>query len=79
MAFMDTPDFRTHKDGWTLLAGFEAGLQSDSVSLGCVQGYPASLRAQRSNPFPPQQGRMDRFVAEPVIGRAFARSVGFSQ
>jgi hypothetical protein len=27
---MDTPDFRTHKEGWTLLAGFEAGLQSDS-------------------------------------------------
>src|ERR1700761_2094535 len=27
MAFMDTPDFRTHKEGWTLLAGFEAGLQ----------------------------------------------------
>jgi hypothetical protein len=24
---MDTPDFRTHKEGWTLLAGFEAGLQ----------------------------------------------------
>src|SRR5256885_6729391 len=30
MAFMDTPDFRTQKEGWTLLAGFEAGLQSDS-------------------------------------------------
>src|SRR3982074_487211 len=30
MAFMDTPDFRTHKEGWMLLAGFEAGLQSDS-------------------------------------------------
>src|SRR6202045_438090 len=30
MAFMDTPDFRTHKKGWTLLAGFDAGLQSDS-------------------------------------------------
>src|SRR3978361_1283125 len=30
MAFMDTPDFRTHKEGWTLLAGFAAGLQSDS-------------------------------------------------
>src|SRR5258705_11870608 len=30
MAFMDTPDFRTHKEGWTLLAGFDAGLQSDS-------------------------------------------------
>ncbi|WP_092513337.1 hypothetical protein [Afipia sp. GAS231] len=28
---MDTPDFRTHKEGWMLLAGFEAGLQSDSV------------------------------------------------
>src|SRR5436305_1770231 len=31
MAFMDTPDFRTHKEGWMLLAGFAAGLQSDSV------------------------------------------------
>src|SRR5712672_4091590 len=31
MAFMDTPDFRTHKEDWTLLAGFAAGLQSDSV------------------------------------------------
>jgi hypothetical protein len=30
MAFMDTPDFRTHKEGWMLLAGFEAGPQSDS-------------------------------------------------
>jgi hypothetical protein len=30
MAFMDTPDFRTHKGGWKLHAGFEAGLQSDS-------------------------------------------------
>src|SRR5712671_2089424 len=30
MAFMDTPDFRTHKDRWVLHAGFEAGLQSDS-------------------------------------------------
>src|SRR3954469_5153874 len=29
-AFMDTPDFRTQKEGWTLLAGFEAGLQSVS-------------------------------------------------
>jgi hypothetical protein len=48
MAFMDTPDFRTHKKGWTLFAGFDAGLQSDSVSLGCVQGYPASLRANGS-------------------------------
>src|SRR6266581_922977 len=30
MAFMDTPDFQTHKEGWMLLAGFDAGLQSDS-------------------------------------------------
>jgi hypothetical protein len=30
MAFMDTPDFRTHKERWVLHAGFEAGLQSDS-------------------------------------------------
>src|SRR4051812_41896684 len=33
MAFMDTPDFRTQKEGRereVLLAGFEAGLQSDS-------------------------------------------------
>jgi hypothetical protein len=37
MAFMDTPDFRTHKDDWTLLAGFEAGLQSvsDACPLWC--------------------------------------------
>jgi glutamine phosphoribosylpyrophosphate amidotransferase len=27
---MDTPDFRTHSWGWKLLAGFEAGLQSES-------------------------------------------------
>src|SRR3954469_1263428 len=27
MAFMDTPDFRTQKEGWTLHAGFKAGLQ----------------------------------------------------
>src|ERR1041384_1682329 len=38
MAFMDTPEFRTHK-GCMLLAGFDAGLQSDSVSLGYTQGY----------------------------------------
>src|ERR1700738_2047835 len=30
MAFMDTPGFRTQREGWTLHAGFEAGLQSDS-------------------------------------------------
>src|SRR6266481_827442 len=27
MAFMDTPEFRTHKGSWMLHAGFEAGLQ----------------------------------------------------
>src|SRR3954470_11773194 len=27
MAFMDTPDFRKQKEGWTLHAGFNAGLQ----------------------------------------------------
>jgi len=27
---MDTPDFRTQKEGWTLLAGFEAGRQYDA-------------------------------------------------
>jgi hypothetical protein len=27
----------------------------------------------------PRKGRMDCFVAEPVIGRAFARPVGCSQ
>jgi hypothetical protein len=34
---MDTPDFRTHKEGWTLLAGFEGGLQSvsDACPLWC--------------------------------------------
>jgi hypothetical protein len=30
MAFMGTPDFRNRKERWLLLAGFEAGLQSDS-------------------------------------------------
>ena len=35
-----------------------------------------SLRAKRSNPFSPCKGRMDCFVAQPVIGRAFARPVG---
>src|SRR5262245_48592368 len=38
-----------------------------------------SLRAKRSNPALPQQGKLDCFVAEPVIGRAFARPVGSSQ
>jgi hypothetical protein len=37
------------------------------------------LRAKRSNPFSPRQERMDCFVAEPVIGRAFARPDGSSQ
>ncbi|MBA2397862.1 MAG: hypothetical protein H0V72_04040 [Bradyrhizobium sp.] len=31
-----------------LLAGFAGGLQSDSVSLGLAQRYPASLRANGS-------------------------------
>ena len=35
------------------------------------------VRAKRSNPS--HQAKMDRFVAEPVIGRAFARPVGSSQ
>src|SRR4029077_777573 len=39
MAFMDTPDFRTHKKGWTLFAGFDAGLQSDSdARQGVIPG-----------------------------------------
>jgi hypothetical protein len=33
MAFMDAPDFRTHKSASMLLAGFEAEPQSDSASL----------------------------------------------
>src|SRR5882672_10019355 len=39
MAFMDTPDFRTHKEGSVLHAGFEAGLQSDSGA--CPHGEEA--------------------------------------
>jgi hypothetical protein len=35
MAFMDTPDFQTHKLSWMLHAGFEGGLQSDSERHGC--------------------------------------------
>src|SRR6266404_5694024 len=41
MAFMDTPDFRTHKEGWTLLAGFDAGLQSDSDTCPLWCGTPS--------------------------------------
>jgi len=37
-----------------------------------------SLRAKRSNPWG-NEARMDCVVAEPVIGRAFARPVGSSQ
>src|SRR6266566_6818690 len=33
MAFMDTPEFRTHSQAGMLHAGFEAGLQSDSGAL----------------------------------------------
>src|ERR1700754_4575220 len=47
MAFMDTPDFRTHKGGWTLLAGFEAGLQSDSDAFERRRVYPAVIPSQR--------------------------------
>jgi hypothetical protein len=36
------------------------------------------LRAKRSNPSS-YTGDMDYFVAEPVIGRAFARPVGSPQ
>src|SRR6266403_4058108 len=42
MAFMDTPDFRTQKGGWTLHAGFRAGLQSESNA--CPHGEEARLR-----------------------------------
>src|SRR6201994_1480830 len=34
MAFMDTPDFRTHKEGRMLLAGFDGALQSVSDVVG---------------------------------------------
>src|SRR5215218_825687 len=37
MAFMDTPEFRTHKEGWMLHAGFTAGLQSDSDAFGVAR------------------------------------------
>jgi hypothetical protein len=43
---MDTPDFRTHKEGWMLLAGFDAGLQSDSDAVKAV--IPG--RAKSANP-----------------------------
>src|ERR1700727_488354 len=33
MAFMDTPGFRPHKGAAKLLAGFEAGRQSDSIPI----------------------------------------------
>jgi hypothetical protein len=49
MAFMDTPDFRTHKEGWMLLAGFEAGLQSDSDAFGLCAGRPSVDRIAASN------------------------------
>src|ERR1700688_1593092 len=49
MAFMDTPDLRTHKEGWMLLAGFEAGLQSDSDAFGLHAGRPSSDRIAASN------------------------------
>src|ERR1700693_4547581 len=51
MAFMDTPDFRTQSWGWKLLAGFGAGLQSDSDAFRTPPFYRPSLRAQRSNPW----------------------------
>jgi hypothetical protein len=34
---MDAPDFRTQKEVWTLLAGFDAGLQSDSDAFERMQ------------------------------------------
>src|SRR6266403_4716008 len=37
------------------------------------------LRAKAKQSISPRKGRMDCFVAEPVIGRAFARPVGSSQ
>jgi len=48
------------------------------LSLYFVSGARSSLRAKRSNPWSRKE-RMDCFVAEPVIGRAFARPVGSSQ
>jgi hypothetical protein len=48
MAFMDTPEFRTHKEGLTLHAGFKAGLQSDSDAFGSPALYRPSLRATGS-------------------------------
>src|SRR3954466_7525970 len=44
MAFMDTPEFRTHKEGSVLLAGFAAGLQSDSKPDVIPGRAPARIR-----------------------------------
>jgi hypothetical protein len=53
-------------------------VQGDQANflIDCGASCP-SLRAKRSNPGP--QTRLDCFVVEPVIGRAFARPVGSSQ
>jgi len=47
-------------------------------AAGSQKCISPSLRAKRSNPSS-REARMDCFVAEPVIGRAFARPVGSSQ
>src|SRR5882757_2823262 len=62
MAFMDTPDFRTHKEGWMLLAGFEAGLQSDSDASAPHAGLPSVIASEAKQSMA-YQG-LDCFVAD---------------
>src|ERR1035437_1185526 len=51
MAFMDTPDFRTQKRRWTLLAGFAAGLQSDSEAYAVIaRSARNDVEGQGTNP-----------------------------
>jgi hypothetical protein len=60
---------------------FARGVRSDVSSNARyrTEALRPSLRAKRSNPIARHSGCMDCFVAEPVIGRAFARPVGSSQ
>jgi len=51
MAFMDTPDFRTHKEGWMLHAGFEAGLQSDSEFRAVAWSSPVIASEAKQSSF----------------------------
>ncbi|MEP6838107.1 MAG: hypothetical protein ABJA75_08650 [Bradyrhizobium sp.] len=55
---MDTPDFRTHKEGWKLHAGFEAGLQSDST-LGPHAGLSVVIASEATQSTLPLPGEMD--------------------